>query len=163
MSWSSWLRPTLNQSWATPVRYVIVKLIFAMSVLNCAGLAWKYKRYWNRKLLSLSSSVLLKVSGMWALVPLELVLGLGVWLALSVLASQPSMSANCSLVLLLQQGFDCEWVEKVGLLAVKLVIVIRRECGQTLGRVRVRKVVINSLQRMESTWLGSHVIESRMV
>ena len=62
------------------------------------------------------------MSGMWALVLLELVLELGVWLALRVLVSWPSMSANCSLVLLLWQGFDHEWVEKVGLLVVKLVI-----------------------------------------
>ena len=33
----------------------------------------------------------------------------------------------------------------------KDVIVIRRECGQTLGRVRVRTVVIISLQRKKST------------
>jgi len=72
--------------------------------------------------LSLSDSVLLKVSGMWALVPLKLILGLEVWLTLRVLASWPSISANYSLVLLLQQGFDHEWVEDVGLLAVKLVI-----------------------------------------
>ena len=70
----------------------------------------------------MSGSVLLKVSGMWALVPLVLVLGLGVWLALSILASQPSTLANYSLVLLFQQGFDHEQVEEVGLLAVKLVI-----------------------------------------
>jgi len=66
--------------------------------------------------------MLLKVLRMWALVPLELVLGPGVWLELRVLASRPSTSANCSLVLLLWRGFDCEQVEKVGLLAIKLVI-----------------------------------------
>ena len=73
-------------------------------------------------MLSLSDSVPLKVLRMWALVPLELVLGLGVWLALSVLISQPSMSANCSLILLLWWGFDYKQVEEVSLLAVKLVI-----------------------------------------
>ena len=57
-----------------------------MSVSNCTGLAQKYKWHWNRKLLSLSGSVPLKVLGMRALVPLELVLGLGVWLELRVLA-----------------------------------------------------------------------------
>ena len=93
-----------------------------MSVSNCAGLVWKYSLHWNRKLLSLSGSVLLKVSGMWTLVLLELVLGPGVWLELRVLASQPSTSANCSLVLSLRWGFNYEWVEEVGLLAVKLVI-----------------------------------------
>jgi len=60
---------------------------------------------------------------MQALVLLVLVLGLGVWLELNVLASQPSTSANCSLVLLLQQGLDCEWVEDVGLLAVLLLVI----------------------------------------
>ena len=49
----------------------------------------------------MSDSVLLKVLGMWALVPLELVLGPGVWLAIRVFASQPSTLANCSLVSLL--------------------------------------------------------------
>jgi len=57
--------------------------------------------------------------GMWALVPLELVLELGVWLVLSIFTSQ---LASYSLVLLLWQGFDHKWVEKVGLLDVKLVI-----------------------------------------
>ena len=46
-------------------------------------------------------------------------------------------------------------------------IVIRRECGQTLTRVRVSwtyiSIIIISLQWMESTWPGSHVIESRAV
>jgi len=65
--------------------------------------------------------VLLKVLGMWALVLLELVLGPGFWLALSIFASQPSTSANCSLVLLLWWDFDCKWVKEVGLLEVKLV------------------------------------------
>jgi len=45
-----------------------------MSISNCTGLAWKYKQYWNRKLLSLLGSVPLKVLGMRALVPRELVL-----------------------------------------------------------------------------------------
>jgi len=49
-------------------------------------------------------------------------LGPGVWLALSILASQSSTSANCSLVLSLQQDFDHGHVEEVNLLTVKLVI-----------------------------------------
>jgi len=95
-----------------------------MSVSNCAGLVQKYSLHWNRKLLSLLGSVPLKVSGMQALVPLELVLGLGVWLVLRVLASRPSTLASCSLVLVLSlwQGLDCKWVEEVGLLAAKLVL-----------------------------------------
>ena len=99
-----------------------MKLIFAMSVSNCARLARKYSLHWNRKLLSLSGSVPLKVLGMWALVSLELVLGPEVWLVLRVLASRPSTSANCSLVLSLWWCFDREQVEDVGLLAVKLVL-----------------------------------------
>ena len=43
---------------------------------------------------------------------------------LRVLASWPSTSANCSLELLLQWGFDYERVEDVGLLAVKLRLVV---------------------------------------
>ena len=72
--------------------------------------------------MSLSGSVLLKIPGMWALVPLKLVLELGVGLVLRVLASQPSTLANYLLVLLLQQGLDYKQVEDIGLLAVKLVI-----------------------------------------
>ena len=45
---------------------------------------------------------------MWALVPLELELELEVWLAISIFIMQLSMLANCLLVLLLWQGFDCE-------------------------------------------------------
>jgi len=122
MPWSSWLRLTSNQFWTTPVRWVIAKFIFAMSVLNCARLVQKYRQHWNKKLLSLSGSISLKVSGMWALVPLELVLGLEVWLVLSVLASWLSILANYLLVLSLWWGFDHEWVEEVGLLAIKLVV-----------------------------------------
>jgi len=43
---------------------------------------------------------------MWALVSLELGLGLGVWLAISVFVMQPSILANYLLVLSLWQGFD---------------------------------------------------------
>ena len=108
-----------------------------MSVSNCAGFVQKYSLHWNRKLLSLSGSVLLKVSGMRALVPLELVLGAGVWLALRVLASRLSTSANCSLVLVLvlslQRGLDHERVENVGLLAVKLVLGLVVGASSQLG------------------------------
>jgi len=48
-----------------------------MSVLNYTRLAQKYKWHWNRKLLSLSGSVPLKVSRMRALVLLVLVIGTG--------------------------------------------------------------------------------------
>ena len=59
---------------------------------------------------------------MQALVPLELVLGLEIWLTLRVLAIWPSTSANYSLVLLFWQDLNCEWVEDISLLVVKLVI-----------------------------------------
>ena len=104
-----------------------------MSMSNCAGLAQKYSLHWNRKLLSLLGSVPLKVLGMQALVPLELVLGLEVWLALRVLASRPSISANCLLVFLLRRGFDCEQVEEVGLLAAKLVLGLVVGASSQLG------------------------------
>ena len=93
-----------------------------MSVSNYTRLAQKYKQYWNRKLLSLLDSVPLKMSEIRALVPCELVLGPGVWLVFRVLASWPSMLANCLLVLLFWQGLDCEQVKNISLLAVKLVI-----------------------------------------
>ena len=64
----------------------------------------------------------LKVLGVWALVSFELVLKLEVWLALSIFISHPSTLANCLLVLSLWQGFDCKWIEEVGLLDVRLVI-----------------------------------------
>ena len=49
------------------------------------------------------------------------------------MASQPSTSANYSLVLLLQQGFDHEQVEDVGLLAVKLVLELVVGASSKLG------------------------------
>ena len=50
-----------------------------------------------------------------------------------MLASQPSTSASCSLVLLLQWGFDCERVEEVGLLAAKLVLGLVVGASSQLG------------------------------
>ena len=69
---------------------------------------------------------------MQALVPIELVLGLGVWLELRVLASRLSTLANCSLVLLLWRDFDCERVEDVGLLVISYIIVSTRISGSIL-------------------------------
>ena len=90
--------------------------------------------------MSLSSSVLLKVSGIWALVPFALVLGLEVWLVFRVLASRLSMSANCLLVLLLWWGLDHEWVEDVSLLAVKLVIGLVVRVSFQLGSLSARTI-----------------------
>ena len=52
---------------------------------------------------------------------------------LRVLASRPSTLANCSLVFSLRQGFDCEQVEEVGLLAAKLVIGLVVGASSQLG------------------------------
>ena len=86
--------------------------------------------------------MLLKVSEMQALVPFVLVLGLGVWLELSVLASWPSTSANCSLVFSLWWGLDHKWVENIGLLAV-IVLVIRLVVGASsqLGSLFTRTIL----------------------
>jgi len=50
-----------------------------------------------------------------------------------VLASQPSTSANCSLVLSLQWGFDHERVEDVGLLAILLLVLGLAGASSQLG------------------------------
>ena len=73
------------------------------------------------------------MSEIQALVLFELVLGPGVWLELRVLASRPSTSASCSLVLSLCQSLDHERVEEVGLLAVKLVIGLVVGASSQLG------------------------------
>ena len=112
-----------------------------MSMLNCAGLVWEYIWHWNKKLLSLSGSVLLKVLGMWVLVPLELVLGPEVWLELRVLASQPSTSASCSLVLSLRWGFDYEWVEEVGLLVILLLVLGLAGASSQVGLLSVGTIL----------------------
>ena len=52
---------------------------------------------------------------------------------LRVLASRLSTSANCSLVLSLQRGFDHERVEEVGLLAAKLVLGLVVGASSQLG------------------------------
>ena len=52
---------------------------------------------------------------------------------LRVLASQPSTSANCLLVLSLRWGLDHEQVEEVGLLAVKLVLGLVVGASSQLG------------------------------
>ena len=128
-----------------------------MSVSNCTGLAWKYSLHWNRKLLSLSGSVPLKVSGMQALVPLELVLGPGVWLALRVLASRLSTSANCSLVLSLWWGFDRERVEDVGLLAILLLVLGLAGASSQLGSLSAGTILGPGTGK--TVWAGWIVLE----
>ena len=50
-----------------------------------------------------------------------------------MLASWLSTLANCSLVFSLQQGFDCEQVEKVDLLAILLLVIELAEASSKLG------------------------------
>ena len=128
-----------------------------MSMSNCARLVQKYRWYWNKKLLSLSGSVLLKVSGMQALVPLELVLGPGVWLVLRMLASRLNTSANCSLVFSLWQSFDCEQVEEVGLLAVKLVLGLVVGVSSQLGSLSAETILGPGTG--QTVWPGWIVLE----
>ena len=116
-----------------------------MSMSNCARLARKYSWHWNRKLLSLLGSVLLKVSGMWALVPLELVLGPGVWLELRVLASWLSILANCSLVLSLWRGLDCERVEEVSKGSRFISYIISTRISRSILPIRI-------IVRRNNTW-----------
>jgi len=120
-----------------------------MSVSNYTGLAWKYRWHWNKKLLSLSGSVPLKVLEMRALVLLELVLGLRVWLELRVLASQPSTLANCLLVLSLRWGFDHERVEDVGF--ISYIIVSTRISGSILP-IRIIVHRDNTWTRNRQNW-----------
>jgi len=124
---------------------------------NCARLVQKYSQHWNRKLLSLSGSVPLKVSGMRALVPLELVFSLGVWLVLRVFASQPSTSANYSLVLSLWQGFDHEQVEDVGLLAILLLVLGLVGASSQLGSLSAGTILGPGTG--ETIWAGWIVLK----
>ena len=68
-----------------------------------------------------------------------------------MLASQLSTSANCSLVLSLRQGFDCERVEEVGLLAVKFVIGLVGASSQ-LGSLSTGTIL--GLGTGETVWAG---------
>jgi len=79
---------------------------------------------------------------MQALVPFVLVLRPGVWLEWRVLASQPSMLANCLLVLSLWWGFDCKQVEDVGLLAVIVLVVgLVAEAFSQLGSLSAETIL----------------------
>jgi len=91
---------------------------------------------------------------MRALVPLILVLEPGVWLELSVLASQLSILANCSLVLSLWQGLDYEWVEDVGLLLLVIGLV---EASSQLGSLSAETILGPGID--ETVWPGWIVLE----
>ena len=99
----------------------------------------------------------LKVSEMQALVPLELVLGLEVWLELSVLASQPSTSANCSLVFSLWWSLDCERVEDVGLLAILLLVLELVGASSQLGSLSTGMILGPGTGK--TVWPGWIVLE----
>ena len=58
-----------------------------------------------------------------------------------MLASRLSTLASCSLVLSLQQNFDHEQVEEVGLLAVKLVIGLVVGASSQLGSLSTRTIL----------------------
>ena len=76
---------------------------------------------------------------------------------LSVLASQPSTSANCSLELSLRQGFDHEQVEDVGLLAVKLVLRLVVGASSQLGSLSIGTILGPGTG--ETVWAGWIVLE----
>jgi len=103
--------------------------------------------------------VLLKVLEIWALVSLELVLGLEVWLELSIFASWPSISANCLLVLLLWWSFDYEWVEEVDLLDIRLVIGLIARPSSQLGLLFLGMILRPGTG--ETVWPGWIVQERR--
>ena len=96
----------------------------------------------------------LKVLGMWALVPLELVSGPGVWLTLRMLVSQPSTLANCSLVLSLQQDFDCERVEDVGLLVILLLVLRLAGASSQLGSLSAGTILgLGTGETVQPGWI----------
>ena len=69
-----------------------------------------------------------------------------------MLASRPSTSANCLLVFSLRQGFDCERVEEVGLLAVKLVLELVVGASSQLGSLSAGTIL--GPETDETVWLG---------
>jgi len=74
-----------------------------------------------------------------------------------VLASQPSTSANCSLVLLLCRSLDREQVEEVGLLAVKLVIGLVVGVSSQLGSLSTGTILGPGTGK--TVWPGWIVLE----
>ena len=74
-----------------------------------------------------------------------------------MLASWPSTSANCSLVLSLQQGFDYERVEDVGLLAILLLVLGLAGVSSQLGSLSVGTILGPGID--ETVWPGWIVLE----
>ena len=60
---------------------------------------------------------------------------------LRVLASRPSTSANCLLVLSLRRGFDHERVEDVSLLAILLLVLGLAGASSQLGSLSVETIL----------------------
>ena len=74
-----------------------------------------------------------------------------------MLASWPSILANCSLVFSLQWGFDCEQVEEVGLLAVILVLGLVVGASSQLGSLSTGTIL--GPETGETVWPGWIVLE----
>ena len=58
-----------------------------------------------------------------------------------MLASRLSTLANCSLVLSLRRGFDCEQVEDVGLLAILLLVLGLAGASSQLGSLSAEMIL----------------------
>ena len=69
-----------------------------------------------------------------------------------MLASWPSTSANCLLVLLLRQSFDHKRVENVSLLAILLLVLGLAEASSQLGSLSAG--IILGLGTGETVWPG---------
>ena len=76
---------------------------------------------------------------------------------LRVLASRPSISANCSLVFSLRRGFDRERVEEVGLLAAKLVLGLVVGASSQLGSLSAGTILGPGTG--ETVWAGWIILE----
>ena len=76
---------------------------------------------------------------------------------LRVLASWPSTSANCLLVLSLRRGFDCKRVEDVGLLAILLLVLGLVGTSFQLGLLSTGTIL--GLGTDETVWAGWIVLE----
>ena len=74
-----------------------------------------------------------------------------------MLASRPSTSANCLLVLLLQWGFDHEQVEDVGLLAILLLVLGLAGASSQLGSLSAEMIL--GLGTGETVWPDWIVLE----
>ena len=74
-----------------------------------------------------------------------------------MLASRPSTLASCSLVLSLRWGLDREQVEKVGLLAVKLVLVLVVGASSQLESLSTETILGPGTG--ETVWPGWIVLE----